>query len=296
MMARERRYRTGQRSVLKSPAGLATAVLACGAIAAGTFAAVAATSTGGVAGEAVSPAAYSARSSSEGATISSALSNWGSSPQATYSELASLTQAQGYSQTRHRGQTLDIQRGIVVLATSNFLILQSAGGSLHLWLLSGTTQFQNVSGMTAGMMALTANSNATQQAMASGNMIPATTLLAGSPLTAASLLTPTALPQTISVQVANTDLTVTVTVTRTMAQVSQTATTPATAAPVPNQTTFAQGAWQAVNSVARGDLAVVIGMRSHWTLHAQLVLFIPLSTMAVGGRTGGTTTVTGHHY
>ena len=57
-------------------------------------------------------------------------------------------------------------------------------------------------------------------------MIPATTLLAGSPTTAAALLTPTPAPQTVTVQVANTNLTVTVTVTRSMATVNQTATTP----------------------------------------------------------------------
>jgi hypothetical protein len=287
MMARDRRYRTGRRSVLKTRPVLATAVVACGAIAAGAIAAVAATGSGGAAGTAVSPAAYQARSGSEGAVLSSALSNWGNSRQATYSELASLTQAPDYSQTTHQGQTLDIQRGIVVLATSDFLILQSASGSLHLWLLSGSTQVQDVSGTTPGTMALTASSSATQQAMTSGNMIPATTLLAGSPVTAAALLTPS-VPQTVSVQVANTDLTVTVTVARGAAQVSQTATTPSTGMPVPDETDFTQSAWQATDSVARGDLAVVVGMRSDETLHAQLVLFTPLSTMEVGGRTGKT--------
>jgi hypothetical protein len=288
MMSRDRRYRRGRGSVLKTRAGLAAAVLACGAIAAGTIAAVAATGTGGAAGTAVSPAAYTARSGSEGTVLSSALGNWFKSRQATYSELAGLTQAQGYSQTRHQGQTLDIQRGIVVLATSNYLILQSANGSLHLWLLSSGTQIQNVAGTTAGTMALTASSSATQQAMASGNMIPATTLLAGSPVTAAALLTPAPVPETVSVQVANTDLTVTVTVTHGTASVSQTATTPATGAPAQDDVTFTEDAWQAVDSVARGDLAVAVGTRSNWTLHAQLVLFAPLSTMSVGGTTGGT--------
>jgi hypothetical protein len=36
---------------------------------------------------------------------------------------------------------------------------------------------------------------------------------------------------------------------------------------------------------------LVAGTRSHWTLHAQLVLFTPLSTAVVGGRAStGTTT------
>ena len=36
--------------------------------------------------------------------------------------------------------------------------------------------------------------------------------------------------------------------------------------------------------MARGDLALVAGTRSHWTLHAKLVLFTPLSSADVGGR------------
>jgi len=284
MMARDRRYARGRPAVLRSRAGLVTAVVSCGALAAGVIAVAAATGSGHAAALAASPAAYAARSSSEGAVLSSALGSWNSSPQATYSELAGLTRARGYSQTRHQGQTLDLQRGIVVLATSNFLILQSANGSLHLWLLSGATKVQDVTGVTAGTMALTASSSATHQAVAFGNMIPAITLLAGSPAAAASLLTPTTAPVTVSVQVANTDLTVMVSVTNTMASISQTATTPATGAPVPDQTTLTQSPWQAADSVARGDLAVVVGIRSHWTLHAQLILFTPLS--AVAGYTG----------
>jgi hypothetical protein len=286
MMARDRLYRKNRRSVLLARPVLATAVLACGAIAAGAIAVAVVTATGRPAATEVRPAADAARSGSEGTVLSSALSSWDSSRQATYSELAGLTREQGYSQARHQGQTVDIQRGIVVLATSNYLILQSASGSLHLWLLSDDTKFQDVSQTTAGTMALTASSTATEQAMTAGNMIPATTLLAGSPVTAAAMLTPAAVPQTVSVQVANTDLTVTVTITGSMAEVSQTATTPSAGAPAADPDTFTQSAFQATDSVARGDLAVVVGTRSNWTLHAALVLFSPLDTEAVGGTTG----------
>jgi hypothetical protein len=175
----------------------------------------------------------------------------------------------------------------VVLATKHFIILQSASGSLHLWLVSGATKFQNVSTTSAGTAALTANTSATQQAMESGNMIPATTLLAGSPTTAAAMLTPATTPETVTVQVANTDLTVTVTVTRSTATVNQTATTPTNAMPASMASTMTMNAWQTTNSLARGDLAVIAGTRSHWTLHAQLVLFTPLNTTMIGGKTGG---------
>jgi hypothetical protein len=282
MMARDRRYGKSRQAALKTRIGLATAVLVGG----GAAAAAAAVATSHPAAAAAKPAAYTARFGDEGTMLSSALGDWSWSKADAYAQLARLTSARGYSQTWHHGKALDIQRGIVVLATHRFLILESANGSLHLWLLSAGTKFQNVSATAAGTSALTANASATQQAMESGNMVPATNLLAGSTMTAAALLTPTTAPQTVSVQVACTDLTVTVTVTRSTATVSQTATTPANSMPSPSLSTFTQNAWQTANWVARGDLAVVVGTRSHWTLHAQLVLFSPLST-SVAGRTGG---------
>jgi hypothetical protein len=282
MMSRARRY--GKSSV-KTRVGIATALLAGGAVAAATVLA----SGHGVAATATS-AAFSTRSGNEGNTLSSAMSNWNGSRQSSYAALAGLTQARQFSQTSHRGKVLAVQRGIVVLATKKFLILQSANGSLHLWLLTGKTQFQNVSATTAGMKAMTASPSAAQQAMVSGNMLPSTTLLAGSPTTAAAMLTPTPAAQTVTVQIANTNLTVTVTVTRTMATVSQTATTPLNSMPAWSPVTFTQSAWMARNKVARGDLALVAGTRSHWTLKAQLVLFAPLTTADIGGRAAVPTT------
>jgi hypothetical protein len=280
MMARERYGKGRRQATMKRRVGIAAALLAGG----GSIAAVAVAGTSHGAATAAQPAAYAASFSNEGAALNSVMAEWGQSRQAAYAQLSGLTQARQFSQVRHAGKTLDVQRGIVVLATKKFLILQSSNGSLHLWLLSRGTKFQNVSNTTAGTSAMTASKSATQQAMDSGDMIPATTLLAGSPTVAASLLTPTSVPQTVTVQVANTDLTVTVTVTRSTATVSQTATTPASSLPSPSPSTFTQNAWQATDSLARGDLALVAGSRSHWTLHASLVLFTPLTTEVVGGR------------
>jgi hypothetical protein len=258
-------------------------------VAAGGSIAVAALATGGhAAAPPATPAAYAIRTSNEGSMLAAALADWNSARSGTYRQLAQLTSARNFSQASHRSQTLDIQRGIVVLATNQFLIVRSANGSLHLWLLSAATKFQDVSASTAGTAALTASTSATQQAMQTGNMIPATTLLAGSTATAASMLTPAPAAQTVSVQVANTDLTVTVTVTRNTAAVSQTATTPANALPSPKASSYTLNAWHTASSVARGDLVVVVGSRSHWTLHAQLVLFRPLSAGAAGRAPAGT--------
>ena len=284
MRARDRRY--GKSSV-KTRVGVATAALAGGAVA---IAAVLAGSHG--AGTAATSAAYSHRAGNEGTILSSVMSNWNVSRQSSYAQLAQLTQARQFSQARHRHTMVAIQRGIVVLATRKFLILQSANGSLHLWLLSGNTRFQNVSNSMAGTQALTASTSAARQAMTSGNMTPATSLLAGSPTTAAAMLTPAPAAQTVTVQVANTNLTVTVTVTRSMATVSQTATMPQAAMPTWHPVTFTQNAWRATHALARGDLALVVGFRSHWTLHARLVLFTPLSAAAVGGTTAARTGAT----
>jgi len=267
---------------MKTRVGVATAALAGGAVA---VAALVATNHG--AAPAATSAAYSSRSANEGTVLSSAMSNWNWSRQNSYAALARLTQVRRFSQAMHNGKMLAVQRGIVVLATKKFLILRSANGSLHLWLLSGATKFQNVSNTMAGTKALTASTSAAQQAMSSGNMIPATWLLAGSPTTAAAMLTPTPAAQTVTVKVANTNLTVTVTVTRSMATVHQTATMPQAAMPVSSPVTFTQNAWHATHALARGDLALVAGTRSHRTLHAQLVLFAPLSAATAGKAAAG---------
>jgi hypothetical protein len=284
MRARDRRYR---KTTVKTRVGIATAVLVGGAVAAG-----AALAANHGAAATATPAAFSSHAGTEGTVLSSAMTNWNGSRQSSYAQLARLTQARQFSQVRHNGKTLAVQRGIVVLATKKFLILRSSNGSLHLWLLSGKTKFQNVSHTMAGTRAMTASTSAAQQAMRSGNMIPATSLLAGSPTTAAAMLTPAPAAQTVTVQVANTTLTVTVTVTRSMATVHQTATMPQAALPARSPVTFTQNAWQATHAVARGDLALVVGTRSHWTLHARLVLFAPLSTAAMGGKTAAGTGAT----
>jgi hypothetical protein len=278
MMARERYGKGRRQASMKSRVGIATALLVGG----GSIAAIAVTtSSHGVATTAQS-AAYAARFSheNEGAILNRVI-NDRASKQTDLALLAHLTQARQFSQVRHDGKTLDVQRGIVVLATKKFLILRSSNGSLHLWVLSHNSRFRDVENTTAGTSALTASTTAATQAVKVGNMVPATTLLAGSPTVAASLLTPTTAAQTVTVQVAGTDLTVTVTVTGSTAKVSQTATTPVSSAPTWAPATFTQNAWQATASLARGDLALVAGSRSHGTLHASVVLFTPLTSAAV---------------
>jgi ribosomal protein S11 len=281
MMGRNRR--NGRANPRTRIAIAAAAVVGGGAVA---IAAVAATSHGSPA--AAQSASYSSRSyTSEWNQLNSAMHNWGSSPRSAYSTLAGMTQ-QAFTQTTQHGRTFAAQRGIVVLATSKFIILQSANGSLHLWLLSGQTAFQNVTSSTSATAAMTASSSAAQQIVQSNYMIPATELMAGGPLVASRMLTPSTAPQSVTVNVAGTDLSVTVTIQKNTATVSQTATMPASGTPFWSPATSTQSAWMtAANStLARGDLALIVGFRSHQLLHAQLVLFAPLTTADVGGAIG----------
>src|SRR6201989_1887907 len=142
MRARDRRY---GKTTVKTRVGIATAILVGGAVAAGAALAAnhGATAT-------ATSAAFSSHAGTEGTVLSSAMTNWNGSRQSSFAQLARLTQVRQFSQVRHNGRTLAVQRGIVVLATKKFLILRSSNGSLHLWLLSGKTKFQNVSHTMAG--------------------------------------------------------------------------------------------------------------------------------------------------
>lgn len=268
---------------MKFRVGIAAALLAAG----GAIGLVALTATSGAAPKAATQVGYSMKHSHHASLwtqLNTAMNDWRTSRQTSYGMLASAS-APTFAQTTQHGRTFAEQRGVVVLATNKFLILQSANGSLHLWLLNGQTVFQNVSSSVTGTMAMTANTGVTQQAMGAGNMNPAMRLMAGSTQVVNMMQAPTSRTQTVTVPVAGTSLTVTVTITWNTATVTQTATMPQNANPLVNWTRWRQNAWTTPGGsmLARGDLALVVGFRSHHLLHARLVLFTPMT-----GTGGGT--------
>jgi hypothetical protein len=124
-------------------------------------------------------------------------------------------------------------------------------------------------------------------------MVPATNVLVGSTQAALRMLAPTATTQTVKVVVGGTSLTVTVTITNTTATVAQTATTPWNTAPVWQPTRWTQTPWTTAarwTGLKRGDLALIAGFRTRGLLHAQVVLFTPLSSGMIGGTSGVSTT------
>jgi hypothetical protein len=287
MIGRDRR---NGRANLKARIGIASAVLVGGG--AIGVAAVAATSGHGPSSAASAGYSHSWHYTSPGAQLFNALNGWRtSSPYSSYGQLSSFSTP--WMQTVQHGRTFASQRGIVVLATNKFIILQSANGHLSLWLLSGNSHILNVSNTTMGTGALTGSTSATTAAMVQNNMVPATNVLAGSTQAAQLMLAPTTTTQSVKVVVGGTNLTVTVTITNTTATVGQTATTPWGSAPVWQPTRWTQSPWTTAASwtgLKRGDLALIAGFRTHGLLHAQIVLFTPLSSGMIGGTSGVNTT------
>ncbi len=291
-MGRDRR---NGRANLKTRVGIAAAVLLGGS--AIGVAAVAATSHGP---SSAASAGYVTRTSwgstNPGTQLANVLNSWqNSNPYNNYRMLSNVSPS--WMQTTQHGRMFAEQRGIVVLATKQFIILQSANGHLSLWLTSRNTHMLNVSNTVLGTNAMTGNWNATSAAMYSNNMIPMTNALVGSTQMAKQFLAPTPATQMVKVVVAGTNLTVTVSITQTTATVQQTASTSWNTMPAWQPQTWTQSAWTTgfMTGLKRGDLALIAGFRTHGVLHAQLVLFTPLTAgmLGVGGTTGtGTGTMT----
>jgi hypothetical protein len=203
--------------------------------------------------------------------LTTALNDWSWSQQRSMSTLANMAPMKSFVTVRRGHTTLAAQRGAVVLATKHFLLVKSANGSLHLWLVNGATKVKNVAASGTGMTALTGSSSAAKTAVTTGNMTPAGQAMVGTS-TVTAMNNPATKPTTVTVAVAGAGETITITITpstttvmpstQTAAQQSGTSMTGTT------QPTFATS-----NHIARGDLVLVAGVEQHGELRAQLVLF-----------------------
>ena len=267
---------------LKARLGIATAVLVGGG--AIGVAAVAASGHGTTTG--TQSAGYTTNFRHTvplGSALSSALSSLQAGHQGkVLTTLASMAPAQNFAQVHRHHTTLAVQRGVVELASKHFLLVKSANGALHLWWLAGTKTV-NASSNTTALTALT-GSNSAASAATSGNMTQATVTMAGSTGAASTMAAPAAKPTTVTVSSGNS--TITITITSSSAMVSAPATTPATTtstaatsaagAAASGPTVMAkQPAFTQSKGVARGDLALVTGIREHGFLIAKLVAFAP---------------------
>ncbi len=292
MMGRNRRYGKGRRADLKTRLGIATAV-----IVGGGAIGVAAVATTHHSASTATKAGYSFQSSSYGwngaSTISSALSSWSWNQSRSLNLLAAL-QLRAQRQQWHNRTLFAAQRGVLVLATRQFIIVQSNTGALNLWALSGATAIRDATTSTAAATALTGSATLAQQIMVN-NMVPATSSLAG--LTAAQqLVAPAPAATTVVVHVANTALTVTVTV------INSTATVRQTSSFLTNALLFRQNAFFATHTLTRGNLVLVVGTRTRNVLRANLILFAALTSSDLTGTssgfssTGTSSTSSGSHW
>jgi hypothetical protein len=223
-----RNRRGGRRAGMKARIGVAAAVLIGGG-AAGV--AVVAANNHDPASTTVSDAGFIMgfhHRISEQTALSSALSMWGSSHQASMNELAQMAPMRNFSQFwegRHHRTEFAAQRGVVVLATKKFLLVKSSNRQLHLWWLTRGTAFENVTASATGMTAMTGNNTAAVNAMVNQNTTTAQTVMAGSTTAVAQAASPTK-PTTITI-VTGTE-TITITITPTTATVTQPGTTATT--------------------------------------------------------------------
>jgi hypothetical protein len=265
MNGRDRRYARRRQGSLKAKIGIASAVVVAGgaigvAVAASNHSPSAASSAGYV---------TQSHGLSQSTLLSDALgtNSWSSS----FGSLAGISSS-GLSQmwaSHHR--QLAIQRGVVVLVTKKFIILESKNHQLHLWWLSGGTKEDDIANSMSGTTAMTGSTSAATAAMTSGNMAPAAATVATTTTTAETVI-PETTTQTYTVGIAGTGITVKVTVTKTTAVVVEKTTT--------TTTTTVENAF-GTPKLKRGDLALIAGFRQDGLLHAQKVLFEPLTTSDV---------------
>jgi hypothetical protein len=277
MMGRNRRHPGGrQGSKLKARLGIAAAVV----VGSGAIGAVAVATTSHPSVTKAESAGYTSSYSNwanQGNVLNVGLSDSSWSQSRELAMFSHLRSSSHLTQMWHSHSLLAFERGRVVLATKNFVVVRSASGKLNVWWLSHGTKVTNVAASRTGTMALTGSGWATSAAM-SGQMAPATAMLTGTStmtpsmtgtmMTAQQLLAPTA--QTVSIQIAGTGLTISITVTNNMAMVWQNGQT--------SGMWWKQPATMSVGGLQRGQLVFIAGTRSHWALHAKVVLIEQAAT------------------
>jgi hypothetical protein len=270
MMGRNQRRPAGRRgSKLKARLGIATAVVVGG----GAIGAVAMATTNHPSATKVQSASYNSSYSNwsnQGNVLNVGLSDYSWSHSRAWTMFSHLTDSNHLTQMWHGHSMLAFERGRVVLATKNFVVVRSASGKLNVWWLSHGTKVTNVASSMPGTMAMTGSQSAASAAMA-GQMAPVMNLMTGSMmtpsatgtmLTAQQMLAPTA--PTVSISIAGTGITISVTVHDNMAMVWQNGQT--------SGMWWKQPAMMTAAGLQRGDLIFIAGTRSNWELHAKVVL------------------------
>jgi hypothetical protein len=249
----------------------------------------------------------------EAADLSSAFSTWNWSHQRSLTTLAQMVPMRTFAMAwGHHHTQYAAQRGVVEavgnVGNKQFLLVKSANGKVELWWANGNTVFQNVAASPVGMTAMTGNTSTAQQ-MANNNIAPAAATMAGSTAMVNQMAAPVVKPIKITLNVNGQTITIiirgaTASATTPTSTPSATATGTMTATPTAMATGTATSTAMATatptmtatqpattTAIARGDLVLIAGVRSHGRLTAQLVLFSAPTATATS--TGTATTPTG---
>jgi hypothetical protein len=316
-----RNRRRNRQASMKARLGIAAAVLAGGG-AAGVAVAASHSGSATVNADSAGYVLNFHHTVSEQQALTSALNMWNSNQSRSLSTLAQMAPMRTFSQFMWHRTQFAAQRGVVVAATKQFIIVKSANGKLELWWLNHWTKQRNVTANPTGMVAMTGNNVAAHTAATTGNTAPMAATMAGSAAVVNQMNAPVTKPITITVSTGTE--TITITITQTTATVAPTApatgmattTAPATGmatttAPATGMaTTTAPATGMATTTapatgmattmptttvaktVARGDLVFVVGVRSHGKLIAELILFSVPKTATVNPANTATVTTT----
>ena len=275
-MGRNRRGPAGRRGTkVKAGLGIGAAVVVGG----GAIGAVA-VATSSHSSVTAASAGYSrgySHASNQANILNAALADYSWSHTRAFELFAHLANTRSETEMWHGHSKLAFERGRVVLATKQFVLIRAANGTFNVWWLSHNTKVTNVAASQVGTTALTGSSSAATAAM-TGQMTPATASVSGSTTAAQQVLAPTA--TTVSVNIAGTGVTVSVTVTHNTATVQQ------------GHTWWKQPATTTAAGLQRGDLVFIAGTRANRTLHANVVLIEKAATTTTTPTTTPSATVT----
>jgi hypothetical protein len=242
-----RNRRRNRQASMKARLGIAAAVLAGGG-AAGV--AVAASHNGPATTTTADSAGYVLNfhhTVSEQQALTSALNMWNSNQSRSLNTLAQMAPMRTFSQFTWHHTQFAAQRGVVVAATKQFIIVKSANGKLELWFLNHWTKQKNVTANATGMVAMTGNNVATHTAVTTGNTAPMAAAMAGSAAVANQMAAPVTKPITITINTGTETISITITGTT------------ATVAPAPTSTATGMATTMATSTAAPTTTATGTG-------------------------------------
>jgi len=220
-----RNRRRNRQASMKARLGIAAAVLAGGG-AAGVAVAASHSGSATVNADSAGYVLNFHHTVSEQQALTSALNMWNSNQSRSLNTLAQMAPMRTFSQFTWHHTQFAAQRGVVVAATKQFIIVKSANGKLELWFLNHWTKQKNVTANPTGMVAMTGNNVATHTAVTTGNTAPMAVAMAGSAAVANQMAAPVTKPITITINTGTE--TIAITITGTTATVAPTTTAPAT--------------------------------------------------------------------